>query len=65
MLVLFSRDLQLSFFSFERESLDLVGLSLRERTFELRESLSLSRNDLLFPTLQMTLFSLGTTFSPW
>ena len=41
MLVLFTLDLQLSFFSFEREGLNLEGLSLKERKFDLRESLSL------------------------
>jgi len=36
---LFTRDPQSSFFSFRREGLDLGGLSLTERKFELRESL--------------------------
>jgi len=36
---LFTRDLQFSLFSFRRECLDLEGLSLRERKFDLRESL--------------------------
>jgi len=36
---LFTRDLQSSFFSFRREGLDLEGLSLIERKFDLRESL--------------------------
>jgi len=40
-LVLFTQDLQLSFFSFRREGLDLEGLSLRERKFDLRKNLSL------------------------
>ena len=39
MLGLFTRDLQSSLFSFRRQGLDLEGLSLRERKFELRESL--------------------------
>ena len=34
------RDLQSSFFSLSREGLDLEGLSLRERKFELMESLN-------------------------
>jgi len=38
-LVFFIWDLQSSFFSFRREGLDLEGLSLRERKFDLRESL--------------------------
>jgi len=38
-LVLFTLDLESSFFSFKREGLDLKGLSLRERKFDLRESL--------------------------
>ena len=38
-LVLFTQDLQSSFFSFKGESFDLEGLSLRERKFDLRESL--------------------------
>ena len=37
---LLTRDLQSSFFSFRREGVDLEGLSLRERKFDLRESLS-------------------------
>jgi len=41
MLFLFTQDLQSSFFSFKREGLNLEGLSLRERKFDLRESLSL------------------------
>ena len=40
MLVLFTQDLQSSFFSFREEGLDLEGLSLRERKFDLRESLN-------------------------
>ena len=36
---IFTRDLQSSFFSFRRKGLDLTGLSLRERKFDLRESL--------------------------
>ena len=44
MLVLFPRDLQSSFFSFRREGLNLEGLSLRERKFDFRESLSLGRS---------------------
>ena len=39
MLGLFSRDLQSSFFSFRREGLDLKGLSLGDRKFDLREML--------------------------
>ena len=39
MLVLFTHDLQSSFFCFRRECLDLEGLSLRERKFNLMESL--------------------------
>ena len=50
--------------SHEREGLYLKGLSLREKKFDLRESLSLSRNDLLYPTLGVILFSVGVTFSP-
>jgi len=37
-LVLFTRDLQLSCFSFRREGLDLEGLSLKKWKFDLRES---------------------------
>jgi len=40
-LVLFAWDLQSSFLSFRREGGDLEGLSLRERKFDLGESLSL------------------------
>jgi len=40
-LVLFTRDLQSSFFSFRGEGPDLKGLSLKERRLDLRESLSL------------------------
>jgi len=40
-LVLFTRDLQSSFFSFRREGLDFEGLSIRERKFDLRERFSL------------------------
>jgi len=36
---LLTRDLQSSFFSFRREGVDLEGLSLRERKFDLRERL--------------------------
>jgi len=36
---LFTQDLQSSFFSLKRKSLDLEGLSLRERKFDLRERL--------------------------
>ena len=39
MLGLFTQDLQSYFFSFGREGLDLKGLSLKERKFDLRESL--------------------------
>ena len=39
MLGLFTRDLQSSFFFFRREGPGLAGLSLRERKFDLRESL--------------------------
>ena len=39
MLGLFTRDLQSSFFSFRGEGLDLEGLFLRERKFDLRERL--------------------------
>ena len=39
MLDLFTQDLQSAFFSFRREGLDLEGLSLGERKFDLRESL--------------------------
>jgi len=38
-LILFTRYLQSSFFSFRREGVDLEGLSLRERKFDLRESI--------------------------
>jgi len=38
-LILFTHDLQPSFISFRRESLDIGSLSLRERKFDLRESL--------------------------
>ena len=48
MLVLFTQDLQSFFFSFRRESFDLDDLSLRERKFDLRESLSLE-GDSSFP----------------
>jgi len=40
-LILFTQYLQSSFFSFKREGLDLKGLSLRERKFNLRETFSL------------------------
>jgi len=40
-LILFTSDLQSSFFSFLRECLDHEGLSLREEKFDLRDSLSL------------------------
>ena len=40
-LVLFTRDFQSSFFPFSREGVDLEGLSIRKRKFDLRESLSL------------------------
>ena len=46
------------FLLFKRDSLALEGLSLREIKFDLRESLSLDRNDLLFSTLELNLFSL-------
>jgi len=36
------------FILFEREGLDLEGLSLRERKFNLRKNLLLGRNDLIF-----------------
>ena len=36
---LFTQDLQSAFFSFRREGLDLEGLSLRERKFDLRRVL--------------------------
>ena len=52
------------FLHVEREGLNLEDLSLRERKFDLRERLSLSRNDLLFPTLRMFLYSLSVAFSP-
>ena len=39
MLGLFTRDLQSSFFSFRGEGLDLEGVSLRVRKFDLRERL--------------------------
>ena len=39
MLGLYTRDLQSSLPSFKRNGLDLEGLSLRERKFDLRESL--------------------------
>ena len=52
------------FLLFKRESLDFEGLSLREKNFNFRESISLGRNDLLFPTLGMILLSLEMTFSP-
>ena len=39
MLGLFTQDLQYSFFSFRRKCLDLKGLSIRERNFDLREHL--------------------------
>jgi len=38
-LVLFTHDLQSSFFSFKRERVDLKDLSLRERKFGLRDDL--------------------------
>jgi len=38
-LVLFTLDLQSSFFSFRREGLNLESLSFRERKFDLRERL--------------------------
>jgi len=38
-LVLFTYDLQSSFFSFRREGLSLEGLSFRERKFDMRKSL--------------------------
>ena len=41
MLVLFTQDLQSSLFFFRREGPDLEGLSLIERKFDLRVSLSL------------------------
>ena len=50
------------FLLFEREGLDIEGLSLTERKFNSRESLSLDRNDLFSPTLGGILFSLGMTF---
>ena len=37
--VLFTWNLQSSFFSFRRKGVDLDGLSLRERKFDLRERL--------------------------
>ena len=37
------------FLLFEREGSNLEHLSLSERNLDLRDSLSLSRNDLLFP----------------
>jgi len=46
-LVLFTRELQLSFFFFIREGLSLECLSLRERKFDLRASLSLGSNSFL------------------
>jgi len=46
--VLFTRDLQSTVLSFRREGLDLEGLSLIERKFDLKESLSL-RSDSSFP----------------
>ena len=39
MLGLFTRDLQSSFFSFKREGLDLQGLSLSGRKFDLKDRL--------------------------
>jgi len=38
-LVLFTWNLQSSFFSFRREGFGLEGFSLRDRKFDLRESL--------------------------
>ena len=56
MLLLFTRDLQSSFFSFRRERLDVEGLSITERKFGLRESPSL-RSDSSSP--KEWLFLLG------
>jgi len=55
-LVLFTRDLQANLFS------QVKGLSPRERRIDLKERLSLGRNDLLFFTLGVIPFSLGMTF---
>ena len=54
------------FLLFEREGLDLEGISLREGKFDFRKSLSIDRNALSFPTLGVIfLFSLEMTSSPW
>jgi len=50
------------FLLFEGEDLDLEGFSVRERKLDLRESLSLGRNNILFSALEVILFSLRMTF---
>ena len=67
MLVLFTWDIQLFFFSFRREGLDLEGLSLIDRKFDLRENFSLGsdssslRND-SFSLVGIVLFTLESPF---
>ena len=63
MLVLFIQDFQSSFFSFKREGLDLEGLSIRERMFDLRENLSLA-SDSSCPYEWLFLPSRSSSFSP-
>jgi len=45
-IVLFTWDLQSSFFSFRREGFDLEGFSIRERKLDLRDTLSLGSDSL-------------------
>ena len=65
MLVLFTQNFRHLAFSFGRESADLEGLCFRQRKFNFTKSFSLGTADLLFFNLEVILFSLEMTLSPW